>query len=101
MAITKKFKVSFDVKAVIPTEQEDDLKELIKSLAKRAGDIESSEKLNGFERELLIRALTDGPDGAVAFIVQHATRKGIKEMFEEIGDKRLFKASPATVRVVK
>ena len=99
MAITKKFKVSFDLKLVLNGEQEEQLQDLIKRLAKQAGDAENP--LNGFERELLVQALTHGPDGAAAFIVRSQVREGIKEMFDERGDNGLFKASPATVRVVK
>ena len=98
MAITKKFKVSFDVTVKLGSVEEEQLKDTIQRIAKLAAAREDVDHAN---KELLVQALTGGPDGAVAFIVRKSIRDGVKEMFEEIGGKRLFKASPATVRVVK
>lgn len=97
MAITKKFKVSFDVTVKIDSKTEAEIAETVKYLAKRAG---AGEKLDPSEQEMLIQALTHGPDGVVTFGVRQGIRDGVKEMFEEIGDADLFKASPATVKEV-
>lgn len=97
MAITKKFKVSFDVTLKLDSETEEMMREKILDLAHRAG---SGEKIEPMDRELLVQALTHGPDGAAAFAVRQGIRNSIKEMFEESGDKSLFKQSPATVREV-
>ena len=98
MAITKKLKVSFDVIVKLDSAAEEKLHELVRCIAKEAA---SGEKLEGYHRELLVHALTYGPDGAVEFIMRKCIRDGIKEMFNELGDKKLFRASPATVRAVK
>lgn len=98
MAITKKFKVSFDVTVKLGSVEEEQLKETIQRIAKQ---VAAREDVDHTYKELLVQALTGGPDGAVAFIIRKSIREGVKEMFEETDDKRLFKASPATVRVVK
>ena len=96
MAITKKFKVSFDMTVKVDSETEQLLKERIRELAKQVG---SGEKVSAADRELLVRALTYGPDGVVAFCVQQDVRSAIKELGEDHqGEGFVF--SPATVRVV-
>lgn len=96
MAITKKFKVSFDMTVKVDSETEQLIKERIRELAKQVG---SGEKVSAADRELLVRALTYGPDGAVAFCVQQGVRSAIKELGEDHqGEGFVF--SPATVRVV-
>ena len=100
MAITKKFKVSFDVTLKLTSEDEAAVRELIKDTAKKIHKI-GPEYKNDFKREMLIKALTDDPDGAVEFIVRKCLRDAIKEMYEEMADKTSFNFSPATVRVVK
>ena len=98
MAITKKLKVAFDVTVKLDSETEEQLKELVHGIAKKAA---SGEKLDGYHSELLVQALTYGPDGAVEFIMRKCLRDGIKEMFNELGVKELYKVSPATVLAVK
>lgn len=97
MAITKKFKVSFDVTLKLDSETEELMREKIIDLAHRAG---AGEEIAPMDRELLVQALTHGPDGAAAFAVRQGIRKAVKEMFEDTSDKSLFKQSPATVREV-
>ena len=97
MAITKKFKVSFDVTLKLDSETEELMREKILDLAHRAG---SGEEIAPMDRELLVQALTHGPDGAAAFAVRQGIRNAVKEMFEDMSDKSLFKQSPATVREV-
>ena len=97
MAITKKFKVSFDVTLKLDSETEEMMRGKILDLAHRAG---AGEKIEPMDRELLVQALTNGPDGAAAFAVRQGLRNAIKELFEKMGDASLFKASPATVREV-
>lgn len=97
MAITKKFKVSFDVTLKLDSEAEELMLEKILDLAHRAG---AGEEIAPMDRELLVQALTHGPDGAAAFAVRQGIRNAVKEMFEESGDKSLFKVPPATVREV-
>ncbi|AFQ97058.1 DUF2675 domain-containing protein [Xylella fastidiosa subsp. multiplex] len=97
MAITKKFKVSFDVTLKLDSETEELMREKILDLAHRAG---AGEEITPMDRELLVQALTRGPDGAAAFAVRQGIRNAVKEMFEETSDKSLLKLSPATVREV-
>lgn len=97
MAITKKFKVSFDVTLKLDSETEELMRETILDLAHRAG---AGEEIVPMDRELLVQALARGPDGAAAFVVRQGIRNAVKRMFEESGDKSLFKQSPTTVREV-
>lgn len=98
MAITKKFKVSFDVTFKLDRVAEEELNEMVRDIAKEA---DSGEKLGGYHRELLVQALTYGQDGVVEHIMRKCMRDSIKEMFNDLADKKLFRASPATVRAVK
>ena len=100
MAITKKFKVSFDVTVKLGSEEEAAVRELIRETAKKIREA-GPEYRNDFKREMLIHALTNGPDGAIEFLVRKGLRGAIKEMRDEMADKTGFKFSPATVRVVK
>ncbi|WYM31324.1 HNS binding protein [Citrobacter phage Citrof5] len=96
MAFTKKFKVSFDMTVKVDSKTEQLIKERIRELAKQVG---SGEKVSATDRELLVRALTYGPDGAVAFCAKHGVRSAIKELGKDHqGEGLVF--SPATVRVV-
>ncbi|MCC3724474.1 phage T7 gene 5.5 family protein [Staphylococcus epidermidis] len=99
MAMTKHFKVTFDVTAVIDSESEKNLNELLVDLAKKAG---SGEKLNPFKQELLIQGLTHGPEGAAAFCIKQGLREFIRDGHSELSstEQKLMKFSPATVREV-
>lgn len=97
MAITKKFKVSFDVTLVVPTEAEKEVLGYIMSVAHKAN---SGVELNGLERESLVQFLTHGMEGLVSFTAKRGIRKAVKGMNEEYSDGHLFKLSPATVREV-
>lgn len=98
MAITKKFKVSFDLTLKVGSEEEQQLAAKILEIAKAVGE---GQDVPHHTRELLVQALTGGPDAAAAFIVRSSIREGIKKMFDDLGDAHLFKVSPATVRVIK
>lgn len=97
MAMTKKFKVSFDVTAVLPSDVQEVLFEDMKRLCHMAKD---GEKLDGRQKEALVQFLTYGMEGLMAFIVKTSLREGIKEMHKEYTDADCFKFSPATVREV-
>lgn len=97
MAMTKKFKVSFDVTAVMPSDVQESVFEDIKRLCHMAQD---GEELDGKQREALVQFLTYGMEGLMAFIVKTSLREGIKEMHSEYVDGDCFKFSPATVREV-
>jgi len=97
MAITKRFKVSFEVTAVINSEVEKDFTEELIHLAKKAA---AGEKISPRARELLVQALTHGVEGAISFAVKHGIRKGIRVIgIEHHGEG--IKFAPATIREVK
>lgn len=99
MAITKKFKVSFDVTLKMDSETEAMMGGRILHLAKRAG---AGEKLGHMDRELLVQALTYGPDGAAAFVVKQGLREMIKDAHSELceTEREMMCFGPATVREV-
>ena len=94
MAITKRFKVSFEVTAVITSEMEAHCTEVLIQLAKKAA---AGENLSPFDRELLVQALTHGVEGATSFSVKHGMREFFRKELPEDG----LKVSPATIREVK
>lgn len=93
MAITKRFKVSFEVTAVITSEMEEGFIEELIHLAKEAA---SGEKISPREREILVQALTHGVEGAISFVAKQGMRDFIRTKLPEDG----LKVSPATIREV-
>ncbi|QBZ68999.1 hypothetical protein [Shigella phage VB_Ship_A7] len=100
MAITKRFKVSFEVTAVIDSESENNLNDVLVDIAKKAA---TGEELNPFKRELLVQGLTYGPEGAATFCIKQALRNFIREGHSEMSstERKLMRFSPATIREVK
>lgn len=100
MAITKRFKVSFEVTAVINSESENNLNDVLVDIAKKAA---TGEELNPFKRELLVQGLTYGPEGAATFCIKQALRNFIREGHSEMSstERKLVRFSPATIREVK
>lgn len=94
MAITKRFKVSFEVTAVVTSEMETHCTDALIQLAKNAA---AGEKLSHLDRELLVQALTHGVEGAISFSAKHGIRKFIRNELPEDS----LKVSPATIREVK
>ena len=99
MAITKRFKVSFEVTAVIDSEAENNLNDLLVDIAKKAA---AGEELNPFKRALLVQGLTYGPEGAVTFGIKQALRNFIRDGHSEMGstERKLMRFSPATIHEV-
>ncbi|AZF87556.1 Gp5.5-like host HNS inhibition [Yersinia phage PYPS50] len=97
MAITKRFKVSFEMTVKVDSETEVMIQERILELARSVRD---GEKVSAQDKELLVQALTYGADGAVAFAVKQGVRNEIREMgIEHHGEG--IKFAPATIREVK
>lgn len=97
MAITKRFKVSFEMTVKVDSETEVMIQERILDLARSVRD---GEKVSAQDKELLVQALTYGADGAVAFAVKQGIRNEIREMgIEHHGEG--IKFAPATIREVK
>lgn len=97
MAITKRFKVSFEITVKVDSETEVMIQERILDLARSVRD---GEKVSAQDKELLVHALTYGADGAVAFAVKQGVRNEIRDMgIEHHGEG--IKFAPATIREVK
>lgn len=97
MAITKRFKVSFEMTVKVDSETEVMIQERILDLARSVRD---GETVSAQDKELLVQALTHGTDGAVAFAVKQGIRNEIREMgIEHHGEG--IKFAPATIREVK
>lgn len=97
MAITKRFKVSFEMTVKVDSETEVMIQERILDLAR---SIRDGEPVSVQDKELLVQALTHGADGVVAFAVKHGIRNGIREMGVEHHGEGI-KFAPATIREVK
>lgn len=96
MARTKRAIVSFNLKAVIPTDQEEIIIEGLRKLAK---DVHSGEiKPDGAQRHVLTLWLTEGMDAVIEFGVRDSFRSMFKKAMQEYSDAELFSVSPATVR---
>lgn len=97
MAITKRFKVSFEMTAKVDSETEVMIQERILDLARSVRD---GEKVSAQDKEFLVQALTHGVDGVIAFAVKQGIRNEIREMgIEHHGEG--IKFAPATIREVK
>lgn len=98
MAMTKKFKVSFDVTAKMSSDVQAILEKDMLHLCKQVGS--GAIVPNGKQKEMIVQFLTNGMEGLMTFVVRTAFREAIKDMHEEYADKDSFKLSPATVREV-
>lgn len=96
MAMTKRAIVSFNLKAVLPTDQEEFI---IKGLRELAKDVHSGEiNPDGKQRHMLTLWLTEGMDAVIEFVLRDSFRSMIKEAVQEYSDAEFFSVSPATVR---
>uniref|UniRef100_A0A7D5KUN9 HNS binding protein n=2 Tax=Kayfunavirus TaxID=2732686 RepID=A0A7D5KUN9_9CAUD len=96
MAMTKRAIVSFNLKAVLPTDQEEII---IKGLRELAKGVHSGEiNPDGKQRHMLTMWLTVGMDAVIEFILRDNLRSMIKESIQEYSDSEFFSVSPATVR---
>lgn len=100
MAITKRFKVTFEVTSVIDSESEKNLSETVLRIAQMAS---KGQKVDNFKLGLLEAALTGGPDEAAAYCIRHGLRSMVKEAHDDLSfnEKKLMRFSPAIVRVTK
>lgn len=96
MSMTKRAIVSFNLKAVLPTDQEE---LIIKGLRELAKDVHSGEiNPDGKQRHMLTLWLTEGMDAVIEFILRDNLRSMIKEAIQEYSDPEFLSVSPATVR---
>ena len=98
MAMTKKFKVSFDVTAKMASDVQEILEKDILHLCKQVGS--GAIVPDGKQKEMIVQFLTYGMEGLMAFLVRTSFREAVKDFHEEYGDMDSFKLSPATVREV-
>ena len=96
MAMTKRAIVSFNLKAVLPTDQEERIVDGLRELAKavHSGEI----KPDGKQRHLLTLWLTGGMDEVIEFVLRDSFRSMIKEAVQGYADAEFLSVSPATVR---
>lgn len=96
MAMTKRATVSFNLKAVLPSDQEEIILEGLVELAKgvHSGKI----KPDGRQRHMLTVWLTEGMDSVIEFVLRDSFRSMIKEAVQDYSDAEFFSVSPATVR---
>ena len=92
MAMTKRAIVSFNFKAVLPTDREEFIIEGLRELAKgvNSGEI----KPDGKQRHMLTLWLTEGMDSVIELLM----RDNLRSMIKEYSDAEFFSVSPATVR---
>lgn len=96
MAMTKRATVSFDLKAVLPSDQECIILEQLRELAR---DVHSGKiKPDAKQRHMLTVWLTEGMDSVIEFVLRSSFRSMIKEAVEDYSDAEFFKVSPAKVR---
>lgn len=98
MSMNKQFKVTFNVTATVSDAGEEEFLEALMGMAK--------EPARGkYFDNILITALTYGPEGALAQVVKQGLRGSIKEMSREVidanGDPIRMKFSPARVEVIR
>lgn len=99
MAMTKRAIVSFNLKAVLPTDQEEIIIDGLRELAKgvHSGEIKPDSK----QRHMLTLWLTEGMDAVIEFIMRDNLRSMIKKAAQDYSDSEFFSVSPATVRFKK
>lgn len=100
MAITKRFKVTFEATSVIDSESEKNLSESVMRIARM---VSNGEKVDNFKLGFLEAALNGGPDEAAAYCIRLGLRSLVKEAYDDLSstEKKLMRFSPATVRVIK
>lgn len=92
MGMNKQFRVSFDVTATMSNEQEQEFLEKLKELAKGPRGPRQD--------NILVQALTFGPEGAAVAMLKDGLRAAIKDLGHEVQQDEInIRFSPAEVRV--
>lgn len=84
MAITKRMRVSFDLKAVF---SEEDLKSYTNELVELSKVFTKGEKLSGWDLKLVQTAAEQSPEAAIELHLKKAVAKKLKEEIPEDGVK--------------
>lgn len=99
MAITKRLRVSFDIKVV---ERDITMDQLAKLIAKEVkGLVTKGEPLLGEHRAFITASLTGGPESAYEFGLKKALIDLIKEEVDHKSDSGYQATSNFSVRVIK
>lgn len=98
MAMTKKYKVSFEVTAVLSTEDQKDMEQDMLNFIKQVGKGEVVP--DPLQKEMIVQFLTGGMEAAVSFVTRNLLRETVKDAQDEFMNEDQFRFSPATVREV-
>ena len=100
MAMTKRFKVTFEVTSVIDSESEHNLSDTVLRIARK---VSAGGEVDRFKLGLLEAALEGGPEAAAAFCIKVGLRSFIKDGHDELSstEQKLMRFSPARVEVIK
>lgn len=100
MAMTKRFKVTFEVTSVVDSESEQNLRDTVLHVAR---SVSKGDPVGHFKMGLLEAALEGGPEAAAEFCFKSGLRSLVKEAHDELSssEQKLMRFSPATVRVIK
>lgn len=78
MAITKRIRVSFDLKMVVSSEDEETI---CRQLAKITKDYAEGEKLDGLQLAVVKTAIESGPESAIEIIAKKHIKKELVDAF--------------------
>lgn len=81
MAITKRIKVSFEAKVVIPT---DDVVKITEGLVAKSKGLMAGEKLNGLELAGIEEDLTNGVESAIELALKGIISSNLKELLKDM-----------------
>lgn len=80
MAMTKRVRVSFDLKMVVPTVGEETMCQRLVELTK---GFTNGEKLDGLQVAVVKAAVESGPEAALELALKKAVKESIVEAFDE------------------
>lgn len=80
MAITKRIHVSFDLKMVFSSEEEESM---CRQLAEMTKAYAEGEKLNGLQLALVKAAIESGPESALDIATKKAVKGGLVDAFDD------------------
>lgn len=80
MAITKRIRVSFDLKMVISSKKEETMYRLLAEMTKAYAE---GEKLDGFQLAMVKAAIESGPESAFEIAFKKAIKEGLVDVFDD------------------
>lgn len=82
MAKTKRFRVAFDLKCVVPT---DEFAEFEKGLVRMTKELTTGGKLNGAQKALVLAALNGGPEAALELAIKSGVAETLRQEVQQAG----------------